>query len=235
MFGINRLYCKVVVLITVILPLFAQAYANSSDDLKLQLDKLSNQVNYLIQQQNSQKNNDYTQQLNDLRGQVEMNSYKLNQLNKTITIQLKKYDDDIALLQQKINKLTASKLRLQRDNAAFDKAHKAMLANQYGVSQKLFGQYLSSFYNGEHYSESLYLSGQIYLLKGETKNAYKRFSRIVHHYPKSIKIADATYSLGLLEISNGNISKGKKYLQLVVKKYPKSKLAAKAKKQLEQL
>ncbi|WP_119344644.1 tetratricopeptide repeat protein [Facilibium subflavum] len=214
---------------------FKLSTAADVDNLQLQVTKLSNQVNYLIEQQNKNDQENISQQLNELRGQIQLNSYKINQLNQVVTQKLKDFDEKLSMLEKEVNKPSAKQLKLQHDNAAFSKAKQAVLNKQYQLAETNLKQYLKDFYNGEHYSESLYLLGQVYLIQNKPKDAYQQFKTIVTRYPKSIKIAQATYSLGLLEMANGNTEQGKDYLKTVVKKYPQSQVAKKAQKQLQSL
>ncbi|WP_018298279.1 tetratricopeptide repeat protein [Fangia hongkongensis] len=210
-------------------------YAANVDDLSLEVTKLQNQVSYLIAQQNQAKSNQFAQTLDQLRGQIEMNSYKLAQLNQTVSQTLVDFSKRLDALEKKVNKPSARELRLQRDNAAFEKAKSALLAKNYNTAKRLFNNYTRDYYNGENYSESLYLLGQIYLIQGDTKAAYQKFNTIVTRYPKSVKIIDATYSLAVLELANGNKAKAKRYFQQIVSKYPSSSYAKKADMQLKKL
>ncbi|WP_440616246.1 tetratricopeptide repeat protein [Cysteiniphilum sp. 6C5] len=203
--------------------------------LQLQTTKLNNQVQYLINQQANASNQDFSQTLADLRGKIEVNSYKISQLNDVVSTKLAAFEKELESLKAEVNKPSPKELKLQQDNAAFDKANKALLAKNYKEAEQLFKQYLKAYYNGEHYSESLYLLGQIYLIDGNIDDAYAQFKTIVTRYPKSIKIADATYALALLELSKGNTKTASTYLKRVVDKYPYADVADKAKTQLAKL
>ncbi|WP_440682796.1 tetratricopeptide repeat protein [Cysteiniphilum halobium] len=220
-----------------ILPCMSFASVASADvqALQLQISKLNNQVQYLINQQANATNQNFNQKLDDLRGKIEVNSYKISQLNDVVSTKLTAFEKEIESLKAEVNKPSPKELKLQQDNAAFDKANRALLAKNYKDAKVLFKQYLKAHYNGEHYSESLYLLGQIYLIDGNIDDAYKQFKTIVTRYPKSIKIADATYALALLELSKGNTKTAKIYLERVVEKYPHADVAEKAKGQLHKL
>ncbi len=203
--------------------------------LQLQTTKLNNQVQYLINQQANAKNQNFSQTLDDLRGKIEVNSYKISQLNDVVSTKLAAFEKELESLKAEVNKPSPKELKLQQDNAAFDKANKALLDKNYKDAEGLFKKYLKAYYNGEHYSESLYLLGQIYLINGDINDAYTQFKTIVTRYPRSIKIADATYALALLELSKGNTKTAKTYLQRVVDKYTHADVAGKAKAQLAKL
>jgi len=214
------------------------SFADISTDvqsLQLQTAKLNNQVQYLINQQSQSGSQAFTQQLSDLRGKVELNAYKINQLNDVVVNKLAQFEKQIAALQEEVNKPSPQALKLQQDNAAFDKANSALLAKNYSEAETMLKQYLKAYYNGEHYSESLYLLGQVYLIDGKIDLAYEQFKTIFTRYPRSIKIADATYALALLELSKGDVKAAKNHLLQVVDKYPQHEVAVKAKAELKKI
>lgn len=213
----------------------ANAANTLSKNLQLQIDKLHNQVNYLISAENKNHNAALTEQLNVLRGEIQSNRYQLERLsaaNEALKEQLQTMVDKFETLKQTLNQPTKKETRLKADDAAFEKAQKSLLAKHYKTAETQLKQYLKDYYHGEHYSESLYLLGQIYLITGKTDQAYQQFKTIATRYPKSIKIADAQYNLGLLEIAKGNIKQGNNYLNQVIKQYPNTEAALKAKQQI---
>lgn len=203
--------------------------------LQLQTTKLNNQVQYLVNQQANVTNQNFSQTLDDLRGKIEVNSYNISQLNDVVATKLASFEKELESLKAEVNKPSTQELKLQHDNATFDKANKSLLAKNYKDAESLFKQYLKAYYNGEHYSESLYLLGQIYLIEGNVDDAYTQFKTIVTRYPKSVKIADATYALALLELSKGNTKTAKSYLERVVDRYPHAEVVGRAKAQLAKI
>ena len=198
----------------------ANAKDIASKNLQLQIDKLQNQVNYLISAENKNHNAALTEQLNVLRGEIQSNRYQLERLsaaNEALKEQLQTMVDKFETLKQTLNQPTKKETRLKADNAAFETAQKSLLAKHCKTAETQLKQYLKDYYHGEHYSESLYLLGQIYLITGKTDQAYQQFKTIATRYPKSIKIADAQYNLGLLEIAKGNIKQGNNFLNQVIK------------------
>ena len=156
-------------------------------ELKLENKKLANQVNYLINAQNKVSSEQVQQRLNKLSGQIEVNGYKIQQLNDVVTQKLKQFEQKLERLGKTVNKPSPRQLYLARDNAAFDKTNQLLINKKYDQAIPAFKKYLKDYYNGEHYSESLYLLGQIYLIKEKTGLAYDQFKTIVTRYPKSIK------------------------------------------------
>lgn len=203
--------------------------------LQLQTTKLSNQVQYLINQQLNANSQNLSQKIDNLRGKIEVNRYEISQLNDVILTKLVQFKKELESLRAKENKPSPKELKVQEDNAAFDKANNALLSKNYKYAEILFKYYLKAYCNGQHYSEALYLSGQIYLIDGNVDDAYTQFKTIVTRYPESFKIADATYALALLELSKVNIKATKTHLEDVVNKYPYAKVAAKAKVQLAKI
>ena len=228
-------YIVSLALIGTVYPVLLQAESPDIQTLQLKTQKLANQVAYLISQNNQNDRQALIRQIDQLRGQIEVNQYQLSQLNHTVALALKNFSARLDALEKKVDRPSPSALRLARDNAAFTKAKKTLLAKNYHTAERLFNDYIRDYYNGEHYSESLYLLGQIYLIKGQNSAAYQKFKTIVTRYPKSIKIADATYALALLEIAKGNIKQGRTYLERVIKKYQKTAIASKAENALKKL
>ncbi|MCF6774953.1 tol-pal system protein YbgF [Thiotrichales bacterium 19X7-9] len=240
---INQVIKKIALPLAVSLSLSTNVFAATNEQLQNQVNQLNtkvrqleNQINYLMDR--LEKYNQYQSSIDNLRNQIEVNNHKIQTTDEKITQTNKIYDQKLSDVQKdlsaQIKKVEVQKLRDPQD-VVFENAYNLMLKRQYKSALKGFSDYVNSYYNGRHYSESLYYMGVLYLTDGKISSAKSKFKRIVDRYPKSVKYPDSLVQLGAIYRVEGNTKLAKSYFNKVIKNYPNSKAANLAKTELKKI
>lgn len=191
--------------------------------------------------------NDLQNQVQELQGQVEQLSHTVQTLQSQSTTQ---YAD----LDQRMSKLgnnsttantsandaqaspapstTANNTNEQQDyEAAYDKVKNGNYSDAIVNLKKFIGQYPSGIYAPNAH----YWLGQMYLLKGDGRNAAKEFDLVIKQYPKNPKIKDAKLKLGFAYLLLNKNTEAKVQFKRVIAEYPDSSTAKLAKARLAEI
>lgn len=209
---------------------FAQDLTNQQ--LSIKVRQLENQISYLMDQSQGNSNQE---NLDQLRGQIEYSNHQISNLGNELQIQNELLTDKIDKLQKQLDQLSKTKQKKDPQDQAFENAYNQMLKRQTTEAIGSFSDYIKRYYNGKHYSESLYYLGILYLATGKIDDAKAKFKRIADHYPKSIKYPDALVQLGAIYQIEGQKQTAKNYFNQVIKNYPGTQAATRAKSELAKL
>ncbi|HBH68986.1 cell division protein CpoB [Erwinia persicina] len=227
--------------------------SGSVEDRVTTLERISNaqaQLLQQLQQQLSETQND----IDSLRGQIQENSYQLNQV---VERQKGLYQQIDALSSGGANAAAASgagaaaaETSSDGSNAAAAPAAAAAAPTQSGdantdynaavalvLEKKQYDQAIAAFqafvkkYPDSTYQPNAnYWLGQLNYNKGKKDDAAYYFATVVKKYPKSPKSADALLKVGVIMQEKGDKAKAKAVYQQVVKLYPNSEAAKQAQK-----
>ncbi|MCF6807714.1 tol-pal system protein YbgF [Thiotrichales bacterium 19S9-12] len=210
-----------------------QQLQDEVNQLNTKVRQLQNQISYLMDKLDSY--DQYQSSIDALRNQIERNRHGVETTKMKISDDQKLYDQKMLALEKKlsseINRVEKQKLRDPQD-VVFDSAYELMLNRKYKDALSGFQNYINSYYNGRHYSESLYYIGVLHLAQGKVPQAKTRFKQIVNRYPKSIKYPDSLVQLGAIYQVEGDTKLAKSYFNKVIKNYPDTQAASLAKKEL---
>jgi len=221
--------------------------SGSVEDRVTTLERISNaqaQLLQQLQQQLSETQND----IDSLRGQIQENSYQLNQV---VERQKGLYQQIDALSSGGANAGAAvAETSSDGSNAAAAPAAAAAAPTQSGdantdynaavalvLEKKQYDQAIAAFqafvkkYPDSTYQPNAnYWLGQLNYNKGKKDDAAYYFATVVKKYPKSPKSADALLKVGVIMQEKGDKAKAKAVYQQVVKLYPNSEAAKQAQK-----
>ncbi|MGB1321299.1 MAG: tol-pal system protein YbgF, partial [Vibrio gallaecicus] len=197
-----------------------------------------------VQLQMQQQIDEMSLEISELRGQLERNSYDMQQMlerQRQLFIELDRVRNEVK---------TSGKAVVSVDNAAesgdstgtFSTDVDEQTAYQNAVDMILkqrdytgaiaaFQQFQKDFPDSTFTPNSHYWLGQLYFAKKQDKEAVKSFAAVVA-YSDSNKRADALVKLGDISARNNNQEQAKKYYQQVVAEYPNSASAKVAKTHL---
>ena len=102
-------------------------------------------------------------------------------------------------------------------------------------SIELFKTYLRKYPNSLYAGNAQYWLAEAYRVQQNNSAAYKAFVDEVEKYPNNVKVPDALFRLGMMEIEMNNMVKAREYLSLLISDYSASPLAVSASKKLQQL
>ncbi|NOH95234.1 tol-pal system protein YbgF [Vibrio sp. 99-70-13A1] len=216
--------------------------ATSESDIQ-RLERLLQNRNR-VQLQMQQQIDEMSLEISELRGQLERNSYDMQQMlerQRQLFIELDRVRNEVK---------TSGNAVVSVDNAAepgdstgtFSTDVDEQTAYQNAVDMILkqrdytgaiaaFQQFQKDFPDSTFTPNSHYWLGQLYFAKKQDKEAVKSFAAVVA-YSDSNKRADALVKLGDISARNNNQEQAKKYYQQVVAEYPNSASAKVAKTHL---
>lgn len=220
----------------------APASTNATQIQKLErLLDARNQVQIQMQTQL----NEMGDELNELRGQIEKNTYQIQQV---LNRQRELYADVDKLTERLDNtkKAPVTTLDPQQEttpaitysantdeNAAYDHALALVRKERnYNEAIRELNAFLVKYPDSTYKPNAHYWLGQLYFsIKKDVPNAQKNFQAVVQN-KDSNKRADSLLKLGLLSEQMKDKVKAKQYYQDVLRDYPKSSSAERAQKQL---
>ncbi|WP_413110453.1 tol-pal system protein YbgF [Thaumasiovibrio sp. DFM-14] len=214
--------------------------SGSSDLARLeQLIISRNQVQIQMQQQLSQLG----EEVDELRGMVEQNSYELSQM---LNRQRDLYREVDALSRQPaVTSPPQEQKNLDEPDVAFsadmdeNSSYEAAVAlilqeKDYAGAIGAFEAFLTQYPESTYSANSHYWLGQLYFIQSENAKAQQHFESVAT-FESSNKRADAMFKLGLIAERENAPEKAKQRYQAVIDAYPGSTSAVQAKTNLDKL
>ena len=178
------------------------------------------------------------QELNELRGTIEEQSYLIKRLERS---QKKQYLDlDGRLLELVGSENRDSKEASIKEDAELDSepvtkfsdereayqyAFDLMRNRRYEESLSGFEQIIVNYPNGQYTPNAFYWIGELYLAESDNEKSRQAFVQVISLYPDHQKVPDAMYKLGVVYFALGDNQAALKYLEQVQRDYPESSAA----------
>jgi tol-pal system protein YbgF len=213
--------------------------SNASETDIQRLERLLNNRNR-VQVNMQQQIDDMSLEISELRGQLEKNSYDMQQMlqrQRELFIELDKVRGEIKTVEAPVvenddTQPTGTFSQNVDEQTAYQNAVDLVLKERdYAGAIVALKQFQVDFPDSTFSSNAHYWLGQLYFAKKQDKDAVKSFAAVVS-YKDSNKRADALVKLGDLAKRNNNEAAAKKYYQQVVEEYPSSASAKLAEKNL---
>ncbi len=197
----------------------------------------------LVQARMQQQIDSMSQEISDLRGQIEKNNYDMQQM---VTRQRELFVE-VDKLREQVNSQPASiaadssadtvSTGTYSTNASEQEAYQnavdlILKKRDYNGAIAAFQQFQKDYPDSSFTPNSHYWLGQLYYAKKQDKEAVKSFAAVLT-YSDSNKRPDALVKLGDIAQRNNNAAQAKKYYQQVIDEYPNSSSANLAKEQLK--
>lgn len=197
----------------------------------------------LVQARMQQQIDSMSQEISDLRGQIEKNNYDMQQM---VTRQRELFVE-VDKLREQVNSQPASiaadssadtvTTGTYSTNASEQEAYQnavdlILKKRDYNGAIAAFQQFQKDYPDSSFTPNSHYWLGQLYYAKKQDKEAVKSFAAVLT-YSDSNKRPDALVKLGDIAQRNNNAAQAKKYYQQVIDEYPNSSSANLAKEQLK--
>ncbi|MGR5194948.1 tol-pal system protein YbgF [Vibrio rotiferianus] len=181
-----------------------------------------------------------SQEISDLRGELERNSYEMQQMLKRqreLFVELDRIRGEMKAAPATAEKKPAETGGKYSSNVdeqtAYQNAVDLILKKRdYTGAIAAFQQFQKDYPDSTYSANSHYWLGQLYFAKKQDKEAVKSFAAVVS-YKESNKRADALVKLGDIAERNNNAEQAKKYYQQVVDEYPGSASAKVASSKLK--
>ncbi|BCN24567.1 tol-pal system protein YbgF [Vibrio alfacsensis] len=192
-----------------------------------------------VQLQMQEQIDQMSQEISDLRGQLERNSYEMQQMlqrQRELFVELDRVRGEMKAAPvadvkpaEKVGKYTSN----TDEQTAYQNAVDLILKKRdYAGAIAAFEQFQKDYPDSTYSANSHYWLGQLYFAKKQDKEAVKSFAAVVA-YKDSNKRADALVKLGDIASRNNNAEQAKKYYQQVVSEYPDSASAKVASSKLK--
>ena len=179
------------------------------------------------------------QEVQDLRGIVEEQTYQLNRLARDQKQQYIDLDRRVAALRNNAPTPVVSTSTLPTDpiaraatstasgseRNAYTNAFDMMKNRRFDESVDAFNQMIGDYPNGQYTPNAFYWLGELYLARTESEKARQSFAQVVNLYPDHQKVPDALYKLGVVYHRLGDDSRSLEYLNRVQADYPETSAA----------
>jgi tol-pal system protein YbgF len=186
------------------------------------------------------------QEVNELRGSIELHNYQLERILDRQRELYAEIDKRMSSLSSgpssSANELPDNTTQSdsvglsENENEAYDKAVNLILKDKlYDQAIPAFQSFLKTFPNSSYASNARYWLGQLLFNKQDWAGASTQFQALVTSYPDSNKRADALLKLGITEIERSNSARAKQLWEQVIKEYPDSPSSKLADKRLKNL
>lgn len=185
-------------------------------------------------------------EIQDLRGQVEEQTYLVKRLQRDQKEQYLDLDRRLVAFSENqpapgpssTAPLIAPIARLGdlTEREAYTQAFEAMRARDFDNSMAGFQSLIETYPNGQFTPNAYYWIGELQLVaKADAEQARQSFMQVVKLYPDHQKAPDALYKLGVVYHNLGDIPTAKSYLQRVQQEHPSSSAAGLAAKYAAEL
>jgi len=178
------------------------------------------------------------QELKELRGILEEQSYLLSRLERSQKEQYLDLDGRVLALtgvgddgfqtdsDAKIAQLEFEPLKEFADEReAYQYAFDLMRNRHYEESRLAFEQIIVNYPNGQYTPNAFYWIGELNLAEGDNEKSRQSFIQVINLYPDHQKVPDALYKLGVVYFGLGDNAAALKYLKQVQRDYPESSAA----------
>ena len=184
------------------------------------------------------------QEVNELRGSIELHNYQLERIldrQRELYAEIDKRMSGVSNTST-VTPTVASNSGQQasggalsaNENEAYDKAVNLILKDKlYDQAIPAFQSFLQTFPNSSYASNAHYWLGQLLFNKQDWAGASAQFQVLVSKYPDSNKRADALVKLGITEIERSNAARAKQLWEQVIKEFPDSPSSKEAEKRLK--
>ena len=163
-----------------------------------------------------------TQEIRDLRGELELLRHEL--------ALLKQSQKQVAIKPQTMSAMAAKTSKpifniskdLAPEEQAYQLAYHMVKTNRYDEAKKAFKTFIEAYPKHRYVINSQYWLGELYLAQQKWDKARHYFNAVLNTNPKHPKAADALLKLGLLEQKTDKPEKATIYFNQVIKNYPNS-------------
>lgn len=232
--------------------------SGSVEDRVTTLERISNAQAQLLQQLQQQMS-DNQSDIDSLRGQIQQNTYQLNQVierQKQIYQQIDSLSsgnngaqasgggdaaaaasgaDAGAATATAGSSASAAATPTQSGDANSDyNAAVALILEkkQYDQAITALQAWVKRYPDSTYQPNANYWLGQLFYNKGKKDDAAYYFATVVKNYPKSPKASEALYKVGVIMQEKNDTAKAKAVYQQVIKQFPNSESAKLAQKRL---
>jgi tol-pal system protein YbgF len=240
-------------------PVVIKSSFHRDEPLDQRILRLERQITNLTEMNLATKLERIQEELQQLRGQLEVQGHELAQLKEQQRNFYQDLDKRINNLQPETNDgtksegkhttntsasrevkdnnqlLSSNDTNNQKELQAYETAFNLLNKKQYDKAVNAFQTFVKTYPKSNHAANAHYWLGEIFYLKGKSDLARKEFQVIVTNYPSNPKTADALLKLALVAMDTENYSKARQYLLKIQKQFPNTTAAKVASLRLKEI
>lgn len=185
------------------------------------------------------------QEVNELRGSIELHNYQLERIldrQRELYAEIDKRmsgvsnSPPVTPVAANSAQQSSGAVLSANENDAYDKAVNLILKDKlYDQAIPAFQSFLQTFPNSSYASNAHYWLGQLLFNKQDWTGASAQFQILVNKYPDSNKRADALVKLGVTEMERSNSARAKQLWEQVIREFPDSPSSKDAAKRLKSI
>ncbi|MBT0727038.1 cell division protein CpoB [Rosenbergiella australiborealis] len=230
----------------------SSAGSGSTEDRVTTLERISNAQSQLLQQLQQQLS-DTQNDIDSLRGEIQQNTYQLNQVvdrqkqlyqqidtlssNSAATSAANGADNSQAAAASTSTPDTSSAGQVGTQTGDVNKDYNAAVdlvlkQNKPDDAMVALQAWVKKYPDSTYQPNANFWLGQLYYNKGQKDDAAYYFATVVKNYPKSPKSAEALLKIGVIMKDKNQLDKAKAVWQQVIQLYPNTPSAKAAQKAL---
>ncbi|HKY01574.1 MAG TPA: tol-pal system protein YbgF [Burkholderiales bacterium] len=173
------------------------------------------------------------QEMANLRGQVEMLSNQVDQLEKRQKDLYVDLDTRLRKFEQVETEKQSAAQAAANEQQAYEAGLAQFKANNYGAAVQTLQSFLSTYPQSPLAPSAQYWIGNAHYALRDYKASITAQEKVVANWPESAKAPDALLNIASSQAELGNAAASRKTLQNLVATYPKSQAAEQAKQRLK--
>lgn len=224
----------------------AMAEPPVTDTLSVRVDRLERMMSSQNSQQLQSSLQDLHEELQTLRGMVEVQQFELQKLKD---LQQQQYAD----LDQRIKtgvSATAPAAQLgttvkapagvpgavsDAETKQYEAAYVMLTEQKYSAAIPALQAYIQDYPNGQYIASAYYWLGETQTIADDLDDAKKAFQTVIDKYPNSPKVVDASLKLAMVYEDGGQYDKALQLFEDVKQKYPNTPQAKLASERIQQI
>lgn len=199
------------------------------------------------------------QQVQDLRGKLELQDHRIQELSKQLTDNFQDLDlrlKNLTALQATKSESTATEasstpvpapiavapvpvpaqaVSAEDDKTIYQQAYSLAQEKKYDQSIESFKRLIQTYPKSTYVPTAYFWMGEIYVIQSKYDEATESFNQIISHYPDSPKVSEALFKTGYIAYARGNNKLAIKKFNEVKSRYPGTIAAKQADQYLKKL
>jgi tol-pal system protein YbgF len=216
-----------------------------------EIASIKQQVQVLQQQNILSKIKELQSEIQSLRGALDMQEHNFAEIKETMRMKAApvspqtreeannnnnaEFKDSDRVLDKAPVRAPTKDLSSNSEIENYNNAFAILKERDYEGAIKAFSNFLVQFPGGKYSPNANYWLGEIYLLKGEYKNAELSFKTIIEQHSNHGKAPDAIFKLAMVYVNTNEIEKAKELVNKLETSYPNTTAYRMAKIQLRNI
>lgn len=187
------------------------------------------------------------QEIRSIRGELEVQGYKLEKIQRRQNEIYRDLDDRIGKLERAAASTGPEGVAQQpaeggseaeiavglQEQQAYQQAFAHLRKLEYPEAVSGFAGYLKTYPEGRYAAKAQYWLGEIRYVRGAYKQAIAEYRKLLEHYPDNAKVPEAMLKIGLSYRELGKKSAARKQFAELIARFPDSPEAEEARKYLK--